>query len=107
MELLYFAWVREKIGTGQEQLDPPEAIRNVADLIYWLAGRSPGHAEALCDPTRLRAAIAPWLGVLGFIVMLAALAITVWTGAEYVIEAMKLRARGIKAQQQKIQEGAP
>lgn len=57
MDLLYFAWVRERIGTGQEQLDPPEAVRNVADLIGWLATRSPGHAEAMCEPERLRAAI--------------------------------------------------
>lgn len=57
MEILYFAWVREAVGVGQENVDPPEAVRNVADLVEWLARQSPGHAEALCDPTRLRAAI--------------------------------------------------
>jgi molybdopterin synthase sulfur carrier subunit len=57
MELLYFAWVRESIGTGAETVEPPEAVVNVADLICWLAGRSPGHAEALADPARQRAAI--------------------------------------------------
>jgi molybdopterin synthase sulfur carrier subunit len=57
MELLYFAWVRERIGTGAEQRDPPEAVRNVADLIDWLATLSPGHAEAMREPERLRAAI--------------------------------------------------
>ena len=57
IEILYFAWVREAVGTGQEQVDPPEAVRNVADLICWLSERSPGHAEALADPAKLRAAI--------------------------------------------------
>jgi molybdopterin synthase sulfur carrier subunit len=57
MDLLYFAWVRERIGTGQEQRDPPAAVRNVADLIDWLATLSPGHAEAMREPARLRAAI--------------------------------------------------
>jgi molybdopterin synthase sulfur carrier subunit len=57
MEVLYFAWVRERIGTGQEQLDPPAAVHSVADLIAWLASRSPGHAEAMREPERLRAAI--------------------------------------------------
>jgi sulfur-carrier protein len=57
MDLLYFAWVRESVGTGHEQVDPPEAVRNVADLIEWLAGRSEGHAAALADPARLRAAV--------------------------------------------------
>lgn len=57
MDLLYFAWVRERIGKGAERLDPPEAVRNVADLIDWLATLSPGHAEAMREPERLRAAI--------------------------------------------------
>ena len=41
------------------------------------------------------------------LVMMVALAITVWTGAEYVIEALKLRASGIRARQQHLQEGKP
>jgi CDP-diacylglycerol---glycerol-3-phosphate 3-phosphatidyltransferase len=45
-------------------------------------------------------ALAPWLGAVAFAVMMLALAITVWTGAEYVIEALKLRAGGLRAQQQ-------
>ena len=57
MDLLYFAWVRERIGTGQEQHDPPEAVRSVAELIGWLGTLSPGHAEAMREPERLRAAI--------------------------------------------------
>ncbi len=51
--------------------------------------------------------IAPWLGFVAFAVMMAALAITVWTGAEYVLEALKLRARGIRARKQQVQEGTP
>ena len=57
LDLLYFAWVRERIGRGGETVDPPEAVVNVADLICWLAGRSAGHAAALAEPARLRAAI--------------------------------------------------
>jgi molybdopterin synthase sulfur carrier subunit len=57
MKLLYFAWVRERIGAGEEQVDPPEAVRTVADLAEWLRGRSPGHDEALADLTKLRAAV--------------------------------------------------
>ena len=57
MRLLYFAWVRERIGTGEETVEPPAAVRTVADLTEWLKGRSPGHAEALADLTKLRAAV--------------------------------------------------
>jgi len=55
--MLYFAWVRESVGSGEEQVDPPETVRTVTDLIAWLATRSPGHAEAFREPARLRAAI--------------------------------------------------
>lgn len=57
MDLLYFAWVREAIGTGQERVAPPEAVVTVADLIAWLSQRSPGHAAAFAEPAKLRAAI--------------------------------------------------
>ena len=57
MNILYFAWVREQVGTGHEQVDPPAAVADVAGLIAWLAARSGGHAAAFSDLSRLRAAI--------------------------------------------------
>jgi len=46
MRILYFAWLRERVGTGEETVDPPAEIATVAGLIAWLAQRSPGHASA-------------------------------------------------------------
>jgi molybdopterin synthase sulfur carrier subunit len=57
IEMLYFAWVREAIGAGSEQVDPPAEVTSVLDLITWLADRSEGHARALADRVRLRAAV--------------------------------------------------
>ena len=57
IDLLYFSWVREAIGTGAETLDPPESLASVADLVDWLATRSEGHARAFADRARLRAAV--------------------------------------------------
>jgi len=57
MQLLYFAWVRERIGVGEEQVTPPPHVATVADLIAWLAARSDGHAAAFAEPARLRAAV--------------------------------------------------
>ncbi|WP_211879072.1 CDP-diacylglycerol--glycerol-3-phosphate 3-phosphatidyltransferase [Pseudarthrobacter albicanus] len=51
------------------------------------------------------ASLTPWLGGLAFAVMMVALAITLWTGGEYVIEALKLRSSGIRAKKQDVQEG--
>lgn len=53
------------------------------------------------------ASLAPWLGVVAFVVMMAALAITLWTGGEYVIEALKLRAAGIRAEKERVGEKKP
>lgn len=57
MKLLYFAWVRERIGVAEEDVTPPAAVATVADLVDWLAPRSAGHAAAFADPSRLRAAV--------------------------------------------------
>jgi CDP-diacylglycerol--glycerol-3-phosphate 3-phosphatidyltransferase/cardiolipin synthase len=42
------------------------------------------------------APIAPWLTWVAFAVMLAAVLITVWTGVEYVIQALKVRSEGLR-----------
>jgi molybdopterin synthase sulfur carrier subunit len=56
-DMLYFAWVREAIGTGAERVDPPASVSTIDGLIDWLRDASPGHAAAFQDRTRLRAAI--------------------------------------------------
>jgi molybdopterin synthase sulfur carrier subunit len=57
MQLVYFAWVRERIGLDAETLDLPAGITTVAGLLDWLATRSPGHAAALADRSAIRIAI--------------------------------------------------
>lgn len=57
MRLLYFAWVREAVGTGEEQVEPPAGVDTVAALIDWLAAGSDAHAHAFADRARLRAAV--------------------------------------------------
>lgn len=57
MKILYFAWVRQRIGLAAEDVTPPAAVRDVAGLVAWLATRSPGHASAFADPRQIRAAV--------------------------------------------------
>ena len=57
MQVLYFAWVRQKVGVGEEQVSPPPEVEDVAALVRWLSGRSPGHAAAFANPTAVRAAV--------------------------------------------------
>jgi molybdopterin synthase sulfur carrier subunit len=55
--LLYFAWIRQKVGTAQETLDLPPDVKTVRDLIEHLKKRGGGFLEAFGNPARLRAAV--------------------------------------------------
>jgi molybdopterin synthase sulfur carrier subunit len=55
--LLYFAWVRQKIGRSEETLALPDGVKTVAELIAHLKVRGDGYADAFADPSRLRAAV--------------------------------------------------
>jgi molybdopterin synthase sulfur carrier subunit len=57
LDILYFAWVRESIGKGGEQVEHPGAAMTVAELVAILAARGGGYAEALGEPGKLRAAV--------------------------------------------------
>ena len=57
VKLLYFAWVRERIGKPEEEIEPPAAIATVADLMGWLALRGEEYAHAFENPKVIRAAI--------------------------------------------------
>ncbi len=57
MQLLYFGWVRGKIGIDRETIDPPDGVDDVAALVTWLRGRGADYAEALDDPSVVRVAV--------------------------------------------------
>jgi len=57
MKLRYFAWVRERIGFAEEDIDPPTGVATVADLIKWLTQRGEGYAHAFANPKTIRTAI--------------------------------------------------
>jgi molybdopterin synthase sulfur carrier subunit len=57
VKVLYFAWVRERIGKTEEVLEPPANVRTVGDLAAWLATRGEEYAHAFENPKVVRAAI--------------------------------------------------
>jgi molybdopterin synthase sulfur carrier subunit len=56
MRLVYFASLRERIGKSAEEVDVPETVRTLAELIAWLAARDEAYA-ATFSQTIVRAAI--------------------------------------------------
>ena len=57
MKVRYFAWVRERIGKADEDIELPAGIATVADLMAWLAARGEEYAHAFENPKVIRAAI--------------------------------------------------
>ena len=55
MTLLYFAWVRQKIGKSEETLEA--SVADVAGLIAYLKNLGPNYADAFADPSRVRVAV--------------------------------------------------
>ncbi len=57
VKLCYFAWVRERVGKGEEIVDLPADIASVADLVGWLKSRGPEYAAAFARADVIRAAV--------------------------------------------------
>ncbi|CEJ11165.1 Molybdopterin synthase sulfur carrier subunit [bacterium YEK0313] len=57
MKILYFAWVRERVGKAEETIVLPDEVRTVGDLIGHLAERGDEYAYAFENPKVIRAAI--------------------------------------------------
>ena len=57
MQVLYFGWVRARVGLSQETVSPPAHIGTVGQLIEWLRDRGGGYATAFADAAGIRAAV--------------------------------------------------
>jgi molybdopterin synthase sulfur carrier subunit len=57
MKLVYFAWLRSRIGLAEEHVEPPASVLTVGDLLDWLAARGPGYAQALANRRIIRVAV--------------------------------------------------
>jgi molybdopterin synthase sulfur carrier subunit len=57
MKIRYFAWVRERVGKTDEDVELPTGIVTVGDLMAWLATRGEEYARAFDNPKVIRAAL--------------------------------------------------
>ena len=57
MKVLYFAWLKQKVGLAEEEVNPPAEVRDVAGLLNWLAQRSVRHGDALARRSVVRVAV--------------------------------------------------
>ena len=57
IKLRYFAWVRERVGKPEEDIEVPSGIATVGELMVWLASRGEEYAHAFANPKIIRVAI--------------------------------------------------
>jgi molybdopterin synthase sulfur carrier subunit len=57
VKLLYFAWLRERVGKPEEEIEVPAGVATVGDLMAWLSRRGEDYAHAFENPKVIRAAI--------------------------------------------------
>ena len=57
LRLLYFAWLRERVGRAEEEVTLPAGVASVAALTDWLRGRGPGYAAAFAPGLPVRCAV--------------------------------------------------
>lgn len=57
MKVLYFAWLRQKIGVGEETVDPPAEVTDARGLIEWLKTRGEGYDVAFRDIDAIKLAV--------------------------------------------------
>jgi molybdopterin synthase sulfur carrier subunit len=55
MDVVYFAWVRERIGVPREQVETSAAT--VSELVEELKAREERYVAAFADPSALRVAL--------------------------------------------------
>jgi molybdopterin synthase sulfur carrier subunit len=57
VKILYFAWLRARIGRAEENVAVPAEVRDVKGLLDWLGERGAGYAAALENRAVVRVAV--------------------------------------------------
>jgi len=57
MKILYFAWLRAKVGHAEETVSLPGDVTTLYQLITWLKKRGPAYEEIFTDLDVVRVAI--------------------------------------------------
>ena len=57
MKILYFSWLKEKIGTNSEEIEKPNKVKTIMDLIQFLKNTSNGHKDAFSHLKSIKVAV--------------------------------------------------
>ena len=57
MRILYFSWIKDKVGKSVEEVDITAEVKNIQQLINFLTEKSNSHKEAFSDLEAIRYSI--------------------------------------------------
>ena len=57
MRILYFSWLKEKIGLNSQEIIKPKSVETVDDLITFLIETSEKHKNAFSDLNSIKVAV--------------------------------------------------
>ena len=57
MKIRYFAWLRERVGHGEETIELSSHLKTAADLVAWLSKRGDNYAAAFEVPELVQVAV--------------------------------------------------
>ncbi len=57
MKILYFAWLRERLNKGEEEVFPPNSVVTITNLIDWMAENDEGFALAFAKRSLIKTAL--------------------------------------------------
>jgi molybdopterin synthase sulfur carrier subunit len=57
MKIRYFAWIRERVGKAEEDIELPASVVTASDLIEWLRGKGEEYQLAFNNPKVVRIAL--------------------------------------------------
>lgn len=57
MKLVYFAWVKARIGVSSEERPLPEGVETAGELLGWLKGQGENYEAAFADERAIKIAV--------------------------------------------------
>jgi sulfur-carrier protein len=57
LTILYFSWLRERVGLAQEKLPLPDGVETISQLLDHLSARDSNHAAAFANRKSVRCAV--------------------------------------------------
>jgi len=57
MKILYFAWLRTKIGCAEEEIELPNTVQTVGEVLDYLRSKGGAYADSLGDDKVIRVAL--------------------------------------------------